>query len=317
MLVIASACSSGGDGAAPTTTETAATSDETVASESTAASTTTEAPATTSDDGEATSTTEATTTTVAAIVSDPHVVIGSLVIGSHDGTDWVPVDLTGEKPPELAGQVIIDRTGDAVTIEAVEAGCFPEVDFANWFAYQESGFLDGLAVRTNAAHDAWPRAVLEVSATDTHVETVRAWLDANGFPEHEATVRSARRVDIDGDGTDEVLIEAGDGASEMAGFFSPPGTYSAILMRRVAGTEVETVEVWAHLVQAELVDGFEEIFPDGAVPGTFVTIEDLVDVDGDGTYELVSSIDVHEGYTASLHTLGDTPAVVLETGCGV
>ena len=318
LAMSAAACSSDddADGAATTVPDTTE-APQTTASASTDDTTPeTTAPTATSAPAETTATTTASTTTAPEPAAS-YVVIGSLVIGAHDGDGWVPVDLNGDEAPGLAGETIRGSDGDEVAIAAVEASCFPEIDFANWFAYQESGYIDDLGVRTNAAHDAWPRPIAEVSVSDTHGETVRSWLDGRGFTEHEAVVRSVYRLDLDGDGAEEVLIEAGDGASEMQGFYSPPGSYSALLMRRVAGNDVEIVDVGSHLPEAEIVEGWEEVFPDGAVPGLFITVEDFVDVDGDGTYELVSSIDVHEGYTASLHTLGATPEVVLETGCGV
>jgi len=101
------------------------------------------------------------------------------------------------------------------------------------------------------------------------------------------------RVDLDGDGTMEVLVAA---TSRHQTGMAQAGDLTAILLRRVAG----------HGVPTGLVDG--EFWPHagGMMTGMFATrVNAIVDLDGDGTMEIVTEYRAYESYTVKVFRLVD------------
>ena len=119
-----------------------------------------------------------------------------------------------------------------------------------------------------------PRRVRAVTASAAHEAACRRFLAVRGIVVGRARVARVWRADLDGDGTDEVLIEAthGDPAIRAA-----KGAYSIVLLlaRRV-GRVVETAL---------------EAFP--RVPGGVMhtaQVRAVADLDGDGRMEVLTTI---------------------------
>src|SRR5262249_25672315 len=100
-----------------------------------------------------------------------------------------------------------------------------------------------------APWDALPR---KPKATDTtqrvYVDAVRDFLKAKGIDQPQVKIDNILRVDLDGDGEEEVLISASNyfGKADRVPMRSPAGSYSMVLLRRVVAGKVET-----QLVQGE------------------------------------------------------------------
>jgi hypothetical protein len=116
------------------------------------------------------------------------------------------------------------------------------------------------------------------------------------------------RFDLEGDGADEILIEANRIADEsLIGL--GPGNYSVVLLRRVGPSgDVEDVVVHADTRPPPAGD---------ADSLTVVEVEGLADVDGDGILELGTSYRGYEWSGAELIDLRAAPAVLLTASCGV
>ncbi len=92
------------------------------------------------------------------------------------------------------------------------------------------------------------------------------------------------RVDIEGDGTEEVLISASHFV-ETTGHSVAPGDYSVILMRKVVGNSVETIPLLADYYYEQVENQF---------PLTYAAIF-LADLNGDNHLEVLIGVERWEG----------------------
>ncbi len=145
-----------------------------------------------------------------------------------------------------------------------------------------------------------PRSVTEISARPEDVADVEAALDGTGI---EPNITRVVRFDSDGDGTDEVLIEAntlddGNNAGATA------DEYSLLLLRRVAaGGEVETISI------------YEAIGEESTFFVNMTVVVAVADLNGDDTLELVTRTSGFEGGWGSIWNLDGDPAEVIQGGC--
>lgn len=144
---------------------------------------------------------------------------------------------------------------------------------------------------------------------DVYVRAVREFLAGRGLPEAKVKITQIVRVDLDGDGEDEVLISATDYGEQRDGIpnAARAGNYSFVLVRRVVGAKVNT----------QLLGG--EFYPKAKVfnaPSAY-TILAVLDVDGDGKMEVIVDASYYEGGEAMIFTFaGAKPRKVLSVGCG-
>ncbi|MEF2279738.1 hypothetical protein V3W47_15690 [Deinococcus sp. YIM 134068] len=182
----------------------------------------------------------------------------------------------------------------------------PEVRPANFTVVTPTG------VRTR------PRPVTVLPTTGAvYREAVRAELVRRGLPNPVVHLTRVVRADLDGNGTDEVIVEASRFA-ERSGLFPPPtgqpGDYSLLLLRQVVGGRVRTSVLGAEVVS-------KAYDPDSTEPMPLATLHalaGLADLNGDGRMEVLTFGAYYEGYglTASEWTPGGGLKTRLETGCG-
>ena len=129
----------------------------------------------------------------------------------------------------------------------------------------------------------WPvlqRDVQELSAdNELYRQAVLDWLRAAGLPTPELDALRIFRVDIEGDGTDEIFLSATrlDGSQHGV----REGDYSVILLRRVTGNEAVTIPVVG------------EVYPEAGVETTFpraYSAVNFIDLNRDGVLEIVVDI---------------------------
>ena len=82
-----------------------------------------------------------------------------------------------------------------------------------------------------------PRPVVQIAAAPAHHDSVRAWLEGEGIASPQVSIDRVTRADIEGDGVDEVLIEASLHADESL-IGRAAGDYSVVLLRRLNDGEV-------------------------------------------------------------------------------
>src|SRR2546429_9377064 len=116
-----------------------------------------------------------------------------------------------------------------------------------------------------------------------YVDAVRDFLITKGIEQPKVKIDKVLRVDLDGDGEDEVLISATNYFSkdDSVPMRSPAGSYSMVLLRRVVSEKIET-----QLVEGEFHPKTYTKTPEFDAPNVYKVIA-VLDLDGDGQMEIV------------------------------
>src|SRR6266496_1974163 len=126
-----------------------------------------------------------------------------------------------------------------------------------------------------------------------YIDAVRDFLKTKGIEQRKVKIENILRVDLDGDGEEEVLISATNyfQKDETVPMRSPAGSYSMVLLRRVVAGKVET-----HLVEGEFypkATGYN-------APNAYKVIA-VLDLDGDGKLEIVVASQYYEGAATTIY----------------
>jgi hypothetical protein len=153
----------------------------------------------------------------------------------------------------------------------------------------------------------WPVLQRDIRELDTNHELYRQmvvdWLAAQGVADPRLGSFHIFRVDLEGDGVDEIFISAThlDESQHM----SRAGDYSVILMRRVAGNEAVTLLI--------LGDIYTSAEPELTYPRTY-SIANFIDLNRDGRLEVIVDIMRWEGSGAAVYEIdGQTVMEALRT----
>src|SRR6266540_510584 len=155
------------------------------------------------------------------------------------------------------------------------------------------------------------------TAQQVYVEAVRDFLKTKGIEQPKVKIDNILRVDLDGDGEDEVLISATNYFSkdERVQTRSPAGSYSMVLLRRVVAGKVET-----QLVEGEFYPKAYKATEDDAsfnAPNAYKVIA-VLDLDGDGKMEIVVTSQYYEGGETTIYRCDPKKIeALLSVACGV
>jgi hypothetical protein len=179
------------------------------------------------------------------------------------------------------------------------------------------GGVIGLAAPWNAL----PRKPVIADATQSvYVDAVRDFLTARGVADPKVRITRILRVDLDGDGEEEVLISATnyftDDKSKVhraapfpeAPIQAPhPGSYSIVILRRVVSGDVQT-----KLVAGEVYAKAHE-----SVAPNVYNVAAVLDLNGDGKLEVIVHSFYYEGGQTTIYRCDpDKIEATLSVECG-
>jgi hypothetical protein len=182
----------------------------------------------------------------------------------------------------------------------------PEVFTVELSPKNEKGVI-ALAAPWNAL----PRTPqLAATTQPVYLEAAREFLQSRGIKEPKVKITKIVRIDLEGDGEEEVLLSATNYFSKEEGVPSsaPAGSYSFVLLRRVVAGKVRT----------QLIEG--DFYPKAKTfnaPAVY-EISAVLDLDGDGKLEVVVHGGYYEGGWTTIYRC--TPAKIEEllvVSCGV
>jgi len=212
--------------------------------------------------------------------------------------------LNGKQSYSLFG--IKGKTGElTATVESPDAPC---EEF--YYAKNDLDAKQGLAVGANRTWNPVPRTPKAINLKDkTYLQVVSGILRMNGLARATAIIEQAVKVDIDGDGTDEVILTA----SSYGGKIQPSAKvndYSLVVLRKIVGGKVKNIIIAEEYVKKNI---------DFGAPSRF-EVSAIADLNGDGKMEIVLFGEYYEGSGASVYEISGGKALeikTLETGCGV
>jgi FG-GAP repeat len=175
------------------------------------------------------------------------------------------------------------------------------------------------AIALAASWNAFPRKPQVLDTTQqVYVDAVRDFLITKGIDKPKAKIENIVRVDLEGDGEEEVLISATNyfQKDEGAPMRSPAGSYSMVLLPRVVAGKVET-----QLVAGEF---YPKAYPHATgddasfnAPNAYKVIA-VLDLDGDGKLEVVVASQYYEGGATTIYRCNPKKIeALLSVSCGV
>ena len=139
------------------------------------------------------------------------------------------------------------------------------------------------------------REITNLSTDDpTYVQAVIEWFQSQGNFPTEIHITRILQVDMEGDGVNEVLLSASYFKNTSFTFYTETGDYSVVLMRKVIGNEVVTIP----LVKDYYVSTDPQF--EMSYPNTYTLVE-AVDLNGDGTLEVIVDVRRWEGWGAIVY----------------
>ena len=199
------------------------------------------------------------------------------------------------------GRLVGEATGRRPA--ATEAEICPET-----YRVRLSPERAGGEVAVGGAWNAVPRPVARLDPrAAVYREAVRAIVARHGIARPEVRITGLLRTDLDGDGRDEVIVSALRGRTDT-GIHVEAGDYSLLFVRTVVNERVRTVMLAEEYHPRE---SNEQIINEH-------TVAAVLDVDGDGTMEVVARGRYYEGDWGTVFRVRGTEKTELSSaGCGV
>lgn len=237
------------------------------------------------------------------------------LIGSLEGDGIAPLSGDPELVPPALGPsawLVATLDGTAVAAEGAapalaDCGCMevPQVALAPVEP------MTGSAIATNLPLQ--PAKKLEQLKLDhpAYVEAARAWLDEKGLALAPVRLTQVIRTDLEGDGTDEVILAGAYNAIEVGDADLSAGRYAFVLLRRLVDSAVVTTAL------VDYADPRSYDADDVGYDASLVELVAIADLTGDGVAEIVLLVWQYESLAFRLYRLqGASLVSEAECGCG-
>jgi len=303
VLLAVAACSPAGVADSTSTTST-----------STSTSTTTTAPTTTTTTAPATTTSTvapSTTTTAGGLDGDwadlPLIVTAWGAVGWWAGSGWVgsfgSLPVSGGEDYQVVSVSGSGIVSGGPQIEVCEPLNNLGVELSNPDALGEWPGPFGVAI--SAGWAIRPHIFEAFTDDGTYAGHARDLLSARGLAVPSPVITQLFRVDLEGDGVNEVLVVAEDMPENF--FDAGEENYSIAFLRKVVDGEVQTAIFGA------------SVSPESGVEANTFSIGGVGDLNGDGKMEIVTSGAYYEGAWIEVWEYVDDdigPSPQLSQGCG-
>jgi hypothetical protein len=168
----------------------------------------------------------------------------------------------------------------------------------------------GVAIGSSAKWNPTPRIPKPIDRNNaTYKAIVTRFLARKGFVRPVVSIKEAFRIDLEGDGVEEVVLSATHYKNGLSSNASP-GDYSFVIVRKAVGKVVTD-----HMLEGEFVQRRVEF----GAPNEY-HISSIADLNGDGKMEVVLYGFYYEGDFASAYEIKNGRPVKIkefEIGCGV
>ncbi len=234
------------------------------------------------------------------------------LIGGVQNKKWIEADAFAKKvkgAQKFSLYKLNGPAGEIATTGIGQADC-PQ---SSWSAKTSSKVKEGIAI-ASPSWNVMPRLPRAVDLKDTtYVKIVRDVAKRGGIKMPEVKITQAYKIDLDGDGKDEVIIAANryaaGGVVEWAGSSATSaGDYSFLLIRKIVGGKPQNIVV---------SEGFYPEGNDGPL-ARIRKISAIADLNGDGIMEVVFHSGYFEGSESYIIGLKrNKPIAVLECVCNI
>ena len=235
----------------------------------------------------------------------PTLVVDGFVVGARTGGRWRPVEATETR--WARGGATTFRAFGVTTIGAKIAGRYKSEEVPPGI-YADGPDSERHPILVAGLVPRAPRRASAIPASNpAYTKAMRAYLDRVGLKKARVRITRIVGVDLDGDGTREVLIEAQ--SSPDAGIVNVaagmgPNDYSVVLLRAIRGGKV--VDLPLATGKTPYADGLRR------------KLRAIADLDGDGRMEIVLSWDAWEAGGGALWSYRAGRATrQVESGTGV
>ena len=154
------------------------------------------------------------------------------------------------------------------------------------------------------------KATLELNSSTVYRSAVAAELTKKGIKRPQVNITKVVRVDLEGDGVDEVIINATRVNRWESGSITPnahAGDYSIVMLRKVINGKVQTI----------MLDEEYHTKPANFSAPNEYNLSAVLDLNGDGVMEIVVAGAYYEGDWKTVYSIQGNKAVdVLGCGCG-
>ena len=249
-----------------------------------------------------------------AIAADLHPIVemgtGYLFGGSADGK-WIKAEKAAKSMKGRTAFRVFGLTQEAGKATGNKPKPAKDEACADMLTVSLSSTPKESVIALSAPWNALPRKPQIADPTQqVYVDAVRAFLESRRISDPKVKITQILRMDLDGDGEEEVLINAtnyftedGDVPMDTAA----PGSYSIVLLRRMVAGKVET----------ELIAG-EFYVKDESSASNLYEIPGVLDLNGDGKLEVIVHLHYYEGAETTIYDCsGGGCKPVLSVGCGV
>ncbi len=234
------------------------------------------------------------------------------LIGGVQNTKWIEADafVKNLKPAQKFNLYKLNGPAGEIATTGIDRAECPQ---SSWSAETSSKVKEGIAI-ASPSWNAMPRLPRAVNLKDTtYAKIVSDIAKRGGIKMPEVRITQAYKIDLDGDGKDEVIIAAnryaGEGVHEWRGSsMTSAGDYSFLLIRKIVRGRPKNIVI---------SDAFYPEGNDGPL-ARIRKISAIADLNGDGVMEVVFHSGYYEGSESYIVEIKRNKAIaVLECVCNI